>query len=88
MDYLKPHTNEWFKAVNSINPAQAAMTKQIIGHAGKAEVCSVCGDEPASDYKVSGALFSPTIGATIRLCDDCRSIRQMTEGESYAPLEK
>lgn len=86
MNYLTPHTEEWFNAVKSINPAQAAMAKQIIGLAGKAEVCSVCCDEPASDYKINGLQFSPTIGATIRLCDDCRMIRSTTEGESYAAL--
>ena len=83
MNYLRPHTAEWFSALESCDSTQAAFTKQIIDLAGRTDVCSVCGDAPASDYKVVGAQFSPLIGATIRLCDDCREIRRTTNGESF-----
>jgi hypothetical protein len=83
MNYLIPHTTEWFDALESCNPQQAAMTRQIVDLAGRTDVCPVCGDFPALDYKVVGASFTPQIGATIRLCDDCREIRRSTEVESY-----
>lgn len=79
MKYLTPHTPEWFSALDSCNRAQAAATKQILTMAGRDDVCSVCGDDPASDYKVVGVKFSTDIGATIRLCDDCRTIRSNSE---------
>ena len=59
------------------------MTKTIIEAAGSNEVCSVCGDLPAADYKVIGVNFSEQIGASIRLCDDCREIRRDGYAESY-----
>jgi hypothetical protein len=86
MTYLTPHTNEWFIALESFDGKQAAMTKQILGLAGRNDVCSVCGDEPASNYKVADRQFSPTVGATIRLCDDCREIRSSSMSESYIKL--
>lgn len=86
MKHLMPHTPEWFVALKASNPSQAITTKQILAAAGESDVCSICGDKPAKDYKVANAQFSPTIGATIRLCDDCRRIRTKTQGESFSPL--
>ena len=86
MEYLTPHTAEWFAALEACNPAQAAMTKQIIGLAGREDACSACGDDPASDYKVEGVQFNPKIGATIRLCDDCRKIRTSVQGEKLVKI--
>ena len=87
MTYITPHSPEWFKGLEELNPMQAAMTKQIIEVAGKSEVCSICGDYPTTDYKVVGVSFRPGVDATIRLCDDCRDIRRETQGESYEPLK-
>jgi len=87
MAYVIPHSSEWFKALEALNPAQAAITKQLIDLAGKVEVCSVCGDYPTTDYKVVGVSFRPGVDATIRLCDDCRDIRTETQGESYEPIK-
>ena len=87
MTYLTPHTAEWFSALESSNPNQAAMTRQIISSAGRSDVCSVCGDTPATDYKVVGAQFSTAIGASIRLCDDCREIRRSSMVESYIKIK-
>ena len=87
MTYMIPHTSEWFKALEALDPAQAAMTKQLIDLAGKVEVCSACGDFPTTDYRVVGVSLAPGVDATIRLCDDCRGIRTVTQGESYEPLK-
>ncbi len=86
--YFTPHSNEWFVALAKINPQQVALTKQVIELAGTAEVCSVCGDNPAHDYEVANAKFDQHTIATIRLCDDCRSIRQETQGEKYLPISQ
>ena len=48
-----PHTDEWFQALEDFNPLQAAITRQIVKLAGRADVCSIRGDRPASDYMIS-----------------------------------
>ena len=86
MSYLTPHTPEWFKALEAANPSQAAMTERIVSLAGKPDVCSVCGDDPAKDYKVVGVKFRANIEATIRLCDSCKEIRSTMHGETFSLL--
>jgi hypothetical protein len=86
MAHLTPHSPEWFAALEAVNPDQAAFTRQIVGLAGKADVCSVCGGDPAQDYTVVGVQFSPNTDATIRLCDDCREIRSKMHGESFSAI--
>lgn len=76
----EPHTAEWFAALEALNPRQAAHTRQIIESAGRKDVCGVCGDAPASDFKVGGVTLA------IRLCDDCRNIRGSMMSENYEPL--
>ena len=79
---LKPHSPAWFAALSKQNPQQAQHTRRIVELAGSAEVCSVCGDDPAQDYRVASA----NSGAidTIRLCDDCRAIR-LNMGDATTP---
>ena len=48
---LRPHTEEWFAALEVWNPKQAAMTRMVIASAGAPDVCSICGDDPARDYR-------------------------------------
>ena len=84
--YPRPHSPEWFRALDASNPTQAAHTRQIIASAGRDDVCSVCGDDPAEDYKVIGSSFSAKAVASIRLCGDCREIRIEMHGEQFAPL--
>lgn len=82
--YYKPHSPEWFEALAAFNPMQAAMTKQMIAMSGRDDVCSVCGDDPAIDYKLNGSLPEKAVG-TLRLCDDCHEIRGMA-GEQFVKL--
>ncbi|HXP23761.1 MAG TPA: hypothetical protein VN807_06450 [Candidatus Sulfotelmatobacter sp.] len=84
--YLKPHSPEWFAALEAFEPAQALATRRILEFAGQADVCSVCGDDPARDYKLVGASFPENAVATIRLCDDCLNIRTGTMSERYEPF--
>ena len=85
--YPEPHSAEWFKALEAFDEIQAAHTRKIIELAGSAEVCSVCGDEPASDYKLVHPQPHKDAVATLRLCSDCRLIRERN-GESFLPLQE
>lgn len=70
---LRPHTPEWFASLREWNPKQAAMAQAAIQAAGTSDSCSICADEPASDYAL---LHTPAAGpGTLRLCDDCLRIR-------------
>ena len=86
MKCLIPHSKEWFVALAKSNPQEAAHAKQVIKAAGTPEVCSECGDAPAGDYEISNKWFAPDTVATVRLCEDCLSIRATTEGEQMVPL--
>lgn len=81
---LTPHTPEWFSALTSWNPSQAAQTRQILELAGKLDVCSICGDEPATDYRLIGPTVPDGCVHTIRLCDDCWNIQRGMYRNSFA----
>jgi len=83
--YPEPHSTEWFEALLRTNPQQASMSSMVVKQAGRTDVCSICGDDPAADYKVLGAKGEETV-ASIRLCEDCRDIRTKMHGEKYAAL--
>lgn len=87
MKYLIPHTTEWFAALGSSEPEKAAITKQIMIMAGRADTCSVCGDPKPTDYKLLGVTFTPVIGASYRLCDECRDMQQ-GDDDSFVPMTK
>jgi hypothetical protein len=80
----EPHTPEWLTALEAFDPRQAAHTRQIIAMA-RADVCGICGDDPASDYKATMANMPIMAVATFRLCDDCLKIRS-DAGESFVAL--
>lgn len=85
--HLTPHTHEWFAALEQWDPPKAMMTRKIIEITGRMDVCSICGDDPASDYYLEGE-HRPTSGAdTLRLCDDCVWIRRAS-GEPFIPLSE
>ena len=84
--YLKPHSPEWFNALEAFNPHQAAMTRAIIEAAGREDVCSVCGDTPVKDYKLVAEGLQPDAVASTRLCNDCLAIRSATMDENFAPM--
>lgn len=80
--YLKPHSKEWFEALRNFNAGQSAHSAKIVDLAGSTEVCGICGDEPATDYELVEAVIPADAVATIRLCEDCRLIREQA-GESF-----
>lgn len=79
--YSKPHSPEWFAALKVMNPSQAAHTRSLVETAGRNDICSVCGDSPAEELRIVGG-DTPAL-SSIRLCQDCRTIRAATLGESY-----
>lgn len=86
--YLKPHSDEWFAAMAVFDPAKAAQTRQILELAGRVDVCSICGDNPASDYKILDDDLPANAVRSIRLCDGCKSIRLAMYGEVYELLDQ
>jgi len=84
--YLKPNSSEWFSALEKVNPAQAAQTRQILSLAGREDVCSICGDDPAKDYRLESKQVVSGVLLALRLCDDCLNIRRRIHGENFVPL--
>jgi hypothetical protein len=84
--YLKPHTAEWFKVSETVNPLQAAHTKHILSLAGSDAVCSICGDESNRDYKLVNEEATHGPISTMRLCDDCLDIRRTMHNENLVPV--
>ena len=82
---LPPHSSAWFERLLEFNPQQAFHTGAMINAAGREDVCSMCGDHPASDYEVVFPTPSENSVATYRLCDDCYQIRVDIEGERFKP---
>lgn len=84
--YLKPHSPEWFDALEKSNPKQAAQTRQILSARGHDDVCSICGDEPALDYALAERQPVSGVVSTLRLCNDCLDIRREVHGENFVLL--
>ena len=85
-NYLKPHTQEWFEALKKQSPTQAEQTSQIISLAGSSDVCSICGDEEAKDYKLESSQSTTGMVVTLKLCDDCLNIRRSMQNENFVPF--
>jgi hypothetical protein len=82
---LQPHSPEWFSAMDNWDPVKAAVTRFVIDQEGRDDVCSICGDIPASDYRREKA-FRPAGGPdTLRLCEDCLEIRK-NMGEPFEAI--
>jgi hypothetical protein len=73
---LRPHSPEWFVSMDGWDPVKAAVTRFVIEQEGRDDVCSVCGDDPAVDYRLEKAFRPPGGPDTLRLCDDCLEIRR------------
>jgi hypothetical protein len=86
MKHLSPHSKEWFAAFSKMDPQQAAATKKIIKASGSDNVCSLCGDQPATDYEAADKWFDAETPVTYRLCEDCMSTLATNEGERLVPF--
>ena len=81
----EPHTEEWFAKLAELSPVQAVNTRVVLNVAGRKDVCGICGDEPAADYKVTHD-DGQVVAIPMRLCDDCRAIRTSMYGEIIEPM--
>jgi hypothetical protein len=86
MQFLQPHTLEWFSALHAVNPYLSSLTRQTLRQAGRIDVCSICGDARCQDFLVMGSIFESNIGATMRLCNSCRELRSRVHSEVLSPM--
>lgn len=82
-----PHTAEWFEQLDIEEPQKAQMTRTVLASAENNNVCSICGDTPAFDYRREGLMLPGILTLTLRLCDDCLKGRDQLFGEKFIPLE-
>ena len=76
MEQIEPHTAYWFSIVERVEPNLAKLSRHVVSAEGGEDVCSSCGDRPATDYRlVNGAKTMPGV-PSLRLCDDCLAIRR------------
>jgi hypothetical protein len=66
--HLIPHTPEWFEVLEQSAPPQTMITHKIIEMTGRRDVCSICGDDPASNYYLAEEHRSAGCVDTFRLC--------------------
>ena len=85
--YLTPHTPEWFAAMDTFDPSQAQLTRQILKIAGRLDVCGVCGSKNCDDYKVTPRDKTVHSASTLRLCEICRDLRAVVLKEQHVPLD-
>jgi hypothetical protein len=85
---LKPHSREWFKALESSSPPQAKHAAQVIKLMGSDNVCSICGNEESADYLIKGVEFALGVAATVRLCEHCKDLRENGIGAVLLPLSQ
>jgi hypothetical protein len=84
--YARPHSKEWFSALEKSDPGHAAHTRMIIKAQDNAEICSVCGAEDSCDFKIVHPVPAEHAVGTIRLCDQCRHTLEQRKGQSFAPF--
>ena len=76
MEEIEPHTPYWWSVIDRVEPQLAALSRHAVASAGSTDVCTSCGDQPASSYRlVNGAETMPGV-PSLRLCDDCIEIRR------------
>jgi hypothetical protein len=76
MEEIAPHTPYWWWVIDKVEPQLAALSRLAVALEGNTEVCTSCGDHPASLYRlVNGADTMPGV-PSLRLCDDCIDIRR------------
>lgn len=83
---VPPHSPEWFREMASEDDAKMEMTKIILAAEGRNDVCSICGDEPAPEYRLEGSYLPGQLVPTLRLCEDHLLVRREINGEIFVPM--
>ena len=82
-----PHTPEWFREFELEEPIKTALTRTLLSVMGRDDVCGICGDDPAADYRRAGPILPGILTCTLRLCDDCVRLRKEHHYELYVPFQ-
>ena len=85
MERIEPHTDLWFQIVDRVEPYLGVIARLAISHEQSVDVCSSCGD-PGHDYRIINSAEAMPGVPSLRLCDDCVSIRRGF-GEDLEPLQ-
>lgn len=75
MERVKPHSELWFSIVDRVEPNLGALARIVIEAKQSKEICSSCGDEPATDYRIANSAEAMPGVPSLRLCEECHSIR-------------
>lgn len=76
MEQIEPHSERWFYIVDRVEPKLSALARQAIRSEASPKVCSSCGDQPPTAYRiVNDAEVCPGV-PSLYLCDDCVQIRR------------
>ncbi|MEE9374832.1 MAG: hypothetical protein V3V04_00700, partial [Rhizobiaceae bacterium] len=75
MERVKPHSELWFSIVDRVEPNLGALARIAIEAEQSKEICSSCGDRPATDYRIANSAEAMPGVPSLRLCDECHSIR-------------
>lgn len=73
-----PNSQDWIAKLAIWNPMAAAITTRARAEAqpGQDDFCAVCGDAPATEYRIADPESSPSPVTVFRFCDDCIGIRR------------
>ncbi|MFC4237717.1 hypothetical protein ACFOY8_21115 [Thalassospira xianhensis] len=85
---LEPHSTDWFELMDKWDPVTAQQIRYVVQQVSTTEVCGICGDTPAEDYRLAPEQRPKGGIDTYRLCDDCLDIRSRLHGENYAPMNE
>ncbi len=76
MEQIEPHSAFWYSIIDQVEPNLAMLSRHAIKAEGSKDICSSCGDEPVTDYRlVNGAETMPGV-PSLRLCNECIEIRR------------
>ena len=78
------HSAEWLADLRMNDPEQAQHTAKLLEKAASIEVCSFCGDHPATDYRMAQPNVHLGI-STFKICKECLNLRVLA-GYKFTPL--
>ena len=76
MEQIEPHSGGWFYIVDRVEPKLAALARQAIRSEEAQRVCTACGDQPATAYRIANEADVCPGAPSLYLCDDCIHIRR------------
>ena len=89
MEQIEPHCAYWYSIVDRVEPNLAALSRSAVAAEGSTEVCSSCGDQPTTAYRMVNGAQAMLGVPSLRLCEDCVEIRRGMGNElmSFLPVQ-